>query len=186
MLINSLNTRPRIWNFLHYFKLVQASSQTIDQELAVISRYAAGAPLALEIGAYQGVSTVHIARAISGEGRLWCVDPWPEEMHCRNPCYSIFRRHIERSGVSKKIVVIRKKSEDAKDDLPNCFDFAFIDGDHSWVGVDADWKLVSPRIRQGGFICLHDSVVPLNEPWRSSLDSNRYFEEIIRPDNRFG
>lgn len=185
MVIDSLHTRPRILNLLHFLRVAEPSSQTIAKELDAISRHAAGAALALEIGSYQGVSAVHIARAISEKGRLWCVDPWLEKTHRSNPCYSIFKRHIERSGASGKIRVIQKKSHEAADDLPTLFDFAFIDGDHSWTGVDTDWKLVSPRIRQGGYVCLHDSVVPADESWRSALDSNRYFEEIIRPDNRF-
>ena len=184
-IVAGLANRPRIWNTLHYLKLVEPSSQTIETELLALGRYAANADLAAEIGSYQGVSAVYIARAISPKGRLWSVDPWPDQQKRPNPCYSIFMRHVERSGVSGKISVVRKKSDEASDDLPETFDFAFIDGNHSWDGVDTDWKLMSPRMKQGGYICLHDSVVPSGETWRAVHDSVRYFEEVIRSDSRF-
>ena len=37
------------------------------------------------------------------------------------------------------------------------FDFAFIDGDHSYDGVRADWLNYSPLIRPGGMVAFHDT-----------------------------
>lgn len=37
------------------------------------------------------------------------------------------------------------------------FDFAFIDGDHSYEGVRADWLAWSPLIRPGGLVAFHDT-----------------------------
>lgn len=37
------------------------------------------------------------------------------------------------------------------------FDFAFIDGDHSYEGVRADWLAWSPLVRPGGLVAFHDT-----------------------------
>ena len=37
------------------------------------------------------------------------------------------------------------------------FDFAFIDGDHSYEGVRADWLTYSPLVRSGGLVAFHDT-----------------------------
>ena len=54
-----------------------------------------------------------------------------------------------------------------------------------WAGLDNDWKLLAGRIVPDGYLCLHDTIVPPSEPWRSALESNRYFAEVIRHDARF-
>jgi predicted O-methyltransferase YrrM len=41
-------------------------------------------------------------------------------------------------------------------------DFLFIDGDHSYDGVKADFELYSPLVRPEGVIALHD-IVPGDE-----------------------
>lgn len=37
------------------------------------------------------------------------------------------------------------------------FDFAFIDGDHTYEGVRTDWLLWSPLVRPGGIVAFHDT-----------------------------
>lgn len=38
------------------------------------------------------------------------------------------------------------------------FDFAFIDGDHTYEGVRADYDNYSPFVREGGIIAFHDTI----------------------------
>ena len=177
--------RPRLLNVFHWANLIDATSQTTPAELQVLRRYAAGARQALEIGTYQGVSAVAIAMALTPEGLLYCVDPWPEtRVGQNNPCWSICQRHLQRSGVSNRIRFLRGYSRDMAPQMPDQLDFAFIDGDHSWDGIHTDWTIVSEKLRAGGVVCLHDSVTPAGEDWRR-LDSCLYFEQRIRQDSRF-
>ena len=37
------------------------------------------------------------------------------------------------------------------------FDFVFIDGDHTYDGVRADWLAYSPLVRSGGLVAFHDT-----------------------------
>ena len=160
-------------------------SQTTLEEREALSRYAKGCRTAVEIGTYQGVSSIGMAKALAPGGMLWCVDPWPDVGGKANPLWSICERHFKRSGIQNRITIVRDFSINADSKLPMSVDFAFIDGDHSWDGIEVDWKLLAPRIGPLKYICLHDSVVPANEQWRSSLESNRYYSEVIARDERF-
>lgn len=176
--------RPRLLNLLHSFGIVNATSQTNEIELQMIEKYAADKKLALEVGSYQGVSAARIAKAMAADGTLYCVDPWEAINGNINPCYAIFQRHLRRAGVTEKILVLQNISTQADELLPDELDFIFIDGDHSWTGVETDWRLVGQKLRVGGVVCLHDSFIPREEPWRSP-DSVRFYDEIIRPDKQF-
>jgi len=177
--------RPRILNVLHWANLVKATSQTIPAELDALERHASGARQALEIGTYQGVSAARIARVLSPDGLLYCVDPWPMiNGRQNNPCWSICERHLLRSGVKDRIRVLRGYSGEVATQMPDHLDFAFVDGDHSWEGIKTDWTIVSEKIHPGGVICMHDSFSPAGEEWRH-LNSCVYFEKVIQSDARF-
>jgi predicted O-methyltransferase YrrM len=176
--------RPRLLNYCHRFRLADATTQTTDEELDALSTYAAGCRCALEIGTYQGVSAARIAAALEKDGRLYCVDPWIEQNGRKNTCLSICQRHLSRAGVDHKISLIPGFSGDVQDEIPATLDFAFVDGDHSWSGIDTDWKIILARVQRGGIVCLHDSFVPPGQEWRR-FDSSRYFQDVIAPDPGF-
>ena len=152
--------RPRILNQLHRLRLVNALSQTNERELAALARYAHGRRQAIEIGTYQGVSAIHIAEALAPDGVLFCVDPWPKLNLNENPNWLICERNLRRSSVLPRIKILRAVSASVRDQLPKDLDFAFVDGDHSWKGIEADWLIVSSRAKRGAVICLHDAVSP--------------------------
>lgn len=176
--------RPRVLNLLHRLRVVNPTSQTVQTELDALAQYASGAQLAVEIGSYQGVSALCIAAAISQNGLVYCIDPWPAPPNKTNPCFAIFRRAVKRSGLQNKLKVITKTSRDASSSIPRDVDFIFVDGDHSWEGVESDWRLVCQKLRVGGVVCLHDSLTPRRELWRNP-DSVRFYREVICNDPRF-
>lgn len=54
------------------------------------------------------------------------------------------------------------------------FDFAFIDGDHSYEGVKADTILALPFIKKGGVVAFHDQAcVPDITRWADELKAGR-------------
>ncbi len=177
--------RPSLLNAFHWLRLIDPTSQTISSELQTLSKYARGRERALEIGSYQGVSAAFIAGALRAEGRVYCVDPWLDTPRgSRNPCYLIFERHLHRLGLWDKIAVLRGYSSEIVDQIPNDLDFIFVDGDHSWAGLAADWQIVKSRLGTGGVVCLHDTLIPTSEPWRT-LESVRFFDEVITKDPDF-
>jgi len=55
-----------------------------------------------------------------------------------------------------KAVIIRKKSEDALDSIPDNLDFVYIDGNHEYDYVKKDLDLYYPKLRVGGVLCGND------------------------------
>lgn len=55
------------------------------------------------------------------------------------------------------------------------FDFAFIDGDHTYEGVKQDFDDYSPLVRQGGLIAFHDVLPHPNVP---DCDVDRLWAEL--------
>lgn len=180
----ALSRRPQLINLLHALHLIKPHTGTIESELAVLERHAEGRQKALEIGTYQGVSAVRIARALAPGGRLYCIDPWSELNGMLGPCWSIAMRHFKRSQIEAHFVILRDYSVNVQALLPVDFDFVFIDGDHTWEGIETDWRIVAPRIQQNGILCLHDAVTPASESWRV-MGSTRFFAEVIAHDPAF-
>lgn len=54
-------------------------------------------------------------------------------------------------------------------------DFLFIDGDHSYQGVKADFELFSPLVRPGGIVAFHD-IVP--HPKESGSEVDQFWAEV--------
>jgi predicted O-methyltransferase YrrM len=177
--------RPTILNALHWLGLKSPTSQTAPSELEALEEQARGRRAALEIGSYQGVSAAYIARGLAEGGKLYCIDPWPDTPRgSTNPMFSMFTRHLRRLGLSDRIVILRGFSSEMAGRIPEGLDFIFVDGDHSRAGIEGDWKIVKAKLREGGIVCLHDTVIPTDEPWRT-LDSVRFFEEVIANDRGF-
>jgi predicted O-methyltransferase YrrM len=176
--------RPRILNALHKVRLADATSQTNEPELNALARYATGRHTGVEIGTYQGVSAARIVASLAPDGLLFCVDPWPGGKNGEDPNYKICLRHLRRTGVYRKIRIVRAFSSNAAKVVPEAIDFAFIDGDHSWSGIETDWHLVAPRLISGGIVCLHDTAIPAAESWRK-FDSTRFYDEKIATDSAF-
>ena len=163
-------------NVLHWANLVEGTSQTIPAKLNALERYAAGAHRALEIGTYPGVSAARIAGALAPNGFRYCVDPWPKiDGRENNTCWSIFQRHLRRSGVQSRVRVLCGYSREMAGQMPDQLHFVFVDGDHSLEGI----KTVSEKILPGGAVCLHDSLTPAGEELRHA-DSCVYFEDVTQ------
>lgn len=69
-------------------------------------------------------------------------------------------------------------------------DMLFIDGDHTYEGVKADYELYAPLVREGGIIGFHDIRAHYRQPYIEvkrfwdSLDGER--EEIVCPGEDWG
>jgi predicted O-methyltransferase YrrM len=70
----------------------------------------------------------------------------------------------------------------ARDHQP--VDFVFIDGDHSELGLLADWRAWSPLVETGGIVALHDSRSTPERPI-DDAGSVKVTNEVILHDARF-
>ena len=160
-------------------------SQTTENEKKAITKYAAGSQCAVEIGVYEGVNTVNIAKAINSDAVLYAIDPFVKGR--LGICYyeKIAKLQVGKNKVKGKIKFITAYSEGAAPLTPATIDFIFIDGDHSLEGIKKDWELYAEKIKSGGYMLLHDTKVPAHDPSVAGLGSHQYFESHIKFDNRF-
>lgn len=112
-------------------------------------------PKALEIGSFKGWTSILMCR-IRNDLKVITIDPHygfpkhPElsssETEVNKNIYSWkFEDRIEHIKVSSQEFFTDKK-----------FDFIFIDGDHSFEGVEFDFNKFFPNLKKDGIIAFHD------------------------------
>lgn len=128
-----------------------------------------------------GVNTRLIRSVMSNDGIVTGIDPHPAGSLGVSLERLIARRELakDRRGTA---VLLRMLSFEAAADWTTPIDFLFIDGDHSWNGIERDWQDWSGHVIPGGIVALHDSR---SVSWRPDLDSVRYQQEVICNDPRF-
>ena len=167
------------------FGLAPAETQTTEAERACLARYAEGRARLAEIGVWHGVTTRRLRRAMAADGRLYAVDPYPRGRLGFSA--QLIIGHREAGKVSNgRVVWVRMTGADAARELVSRapFDFVFIDGDHTYEGLQADWTGWSPLMGEGAHIALHDSR---STPQRLIEDAGsvRFTREVIERDPRF-
>lgn len=174
---------------IHYIKvslgLEKPATQTSENERAMLVLHCKNAKVAVEIGVFEGVNTALIAEHILDDGKLYAIDPFFKGKF--GICYSklITLGYLKKKKVSKKIILIEKLSFDAVQEVPNNIDFIFIDGDHSWKGIEKDWNDWSFKLKTNGIIAMHDTVLSPVIHAKEKLDSMRFFDEVILFDDRY-
>ena len=177
--LTAINRRPRVLNILHWMGLSQAITDTTEAELNCLANHASGRRKALEIGTFMGVSAIRIGKAIASDGTLYCLDPYGSEKH---PNFQIARRGLSRNHVLSKIHFIDGTSETSEKEIPSSLDFIFVDGDHSWQGIETDWALVRMKLALDGIVCFHDTTHQDDGVWHESM---KFFSEVVRNDDQF-
>ena len=140
----------------------------------MLLRYSRNASTICEIGCYEASTSV--ALALNTKGKVYAVDPFYSGR--LGICYSeyVARAHQRRSR-AKNLVFLKGLSHEIAPmfDLP--IDFLFIDADHSYDAVKADWNAWFPKVRKNGHIALHDSKPAPNST--HLLGSMRFYCEDI-------
>jgi predicted O-methyltransferase YrrM len=161
--------------------LNSARTQTTPAERDALARHAAGRRNLVEIGVMHGVTTRVLRSVMHPDGTLTAIDPHP-----RGRLGVSFERLVAMREVSRvksgHIVFQRCRSHEAAVAWTAPIDFLFVDGDHSWDGIDADWRDWSPHVVGHGIVALHDSR---EVPGTAPLDSVRYTTDVILRDRDF-
>ena len=164
-----------------------AETQTTARERAALAGRAAGRARIVEIGVWHGVTTAVLRRAMAPDAVLWAVDPFPAgrlRISLQRPIARAELRRIQNGRVRW----IRSTGEEAaatyrRENTPPA-DVVFIDGDHSYAGLLADWHAWSPLVAPGGVVCLHDSRSTAARRI-DDAGSVRATAEVVRQDGRF-
>jgi hypothetical protein len=130
-------------------------------------------PLAVEIGSWQGKSSVCLATGLRGKWkpRLCCIDPFDASRR-RRELGRLYGARAERLGsgicaarssptcaksaCSTSSTCKQGRSHDQAQLWQEPIDLLFLDGDHSYDSVRQDFEDWAPAGAPGGFLCLHD------------------------------
>ena len=180
---------PMRWNSIHYVRyrlgMASASTQTSEAERACLRRHAAGKKRLVEIGVWHGVNTKAFREAMSPEGVMLAVDPFRRcLLGIRGFGWArrIAHREVEKTSNGRVVWIERLGREapslaEVQPFLP--VDFLFIDGDHSYEGLRADWQAWKNHVAAGGIVALHDSRC------RNGCGSERFTRDVILEDAGF-
>lgn len=178
--------RPSLHYVLYVCRLAGAETQTTSAERDCIARYARGKRLAAEIGVWHGVTTCRIARELAPSGVVYAVDNY------RPGAFGFsFQQRIaqhQTRAYREQVRFVVANSETAAAELRKkvgcAFDLVFVDGDHSYEGIETDWSCWSGMIVPNGIVALHDSR---STPERNIEDAGSviFTREVILNDSRF-
>jgi predicted O-methyltransferase YrrM len=137
-------------------------SHVTKRERVQLYRLGRSAQRILEIGSYLGASAACFAAALAttrSDGKVYCVDTWGNETMPEGlrDTYSEFRRNTAAYG--RLIVPMRGRSTDVVTAVraqTEFVDLLFIDGDHSYDSVFADWHAYRGLLRKGSAVVFHD------------------------------
>lgn len=120
--------------------------------------------IGVEIGVFKGDFSTQILETVYPE-LLILVDPWRGELHSgdengENIVYidgeECYGHVVQKFGENKEVKILRDKSTILEEYPDNFFDWGYIDGDHSFMGVTYDLKLLRKKVKSGGLIMGHD------------------------------
>lgn len=117
----------------------------------------------VEVGSYQGESTIIFAENMAGLQELHAVDPWSNGYCEGDSCSDRYPMEIVESNFdirTKNYNIIKKHKTTSKEYVNNIpdesLDFVYIDGDHSYASCKEDINMWLPKIKKGGIIAGHD------------------------------
>jgi hypothetical protein len=139
----------------------RVKSHLTTEERVALNRLASGKKTILEIGSYVGASACCFGAELkkSGFGRVFCIDTWNNDAMTEGgqDTYTEFLKNTE--SFEQFIIPIRGFSTDVVKHIAtktNHVDLLFIDGDHSYNGVKADWDAYKGFLKVDSFVVLHD------------------------------
>lgn len=121
----------------------------------------------VEIGSFQGRSTIVLARAAGPEVTVIAIDPHagtdrgPGEMTGYDAAaaddHQAFRTHLDMAGVSDLVEHHRMFSQDALSVISGSVDVLYVDGAHRFGPARADLVHWGDKVREGGVMLVHDA-----------------------------
>ena len=121
----------------------------------------------VEIGSFQGRSTIVLASAAPPDVSVVAIDPHagndrgPQEIDgyadAAADDHAVFLANLERAGVADRVRHVRKFSDVALAEVDAPIDVLYIDGAHRYGPARADIRDWGARVSDGGTLLIHDS-----------------------------
>lgn len=181
----------RVSPLLHFLlwrvRLTPATTQTTRAERDALARHARGRRRLVEIGVWHGVTTKRLRSVMDATGELWAIDPYaPGRLKVSFPRLIAHTEadSVENGSLSWIEATGAQAAARWRAAARPPADFVFVDADHSWEGVRADWEGWSDLVEAGGVVALHDSRSTPERPI-DDAGSVRYTQAVIRQDPRY-
>jgi caffeoyl-CoA O-methyltransferase len=131
----------------------RAVMATTPDEAALLTMLArlVGARRALELGTFSGYGAISIARGLTDDGRLTCLELDEEYA-------AIARRNLEDAGVADRVEIVVGPALESLRAMPAepTFDYVFLDADKP--GYPDYYEEIIPRLLPGGLLLI-DNVL---------------------------
>ena len=121
----------------------------------------------VEIGSFQGRSTIVLASATPDGATVFAIDPHagndrgPQEISGFEAAaaddHAAFLANLERARVSDRVTHLRMFSDAALGEIDGPIDVLYIDGAHRYAPARADIRDWGRRVAPGGTMLIHDS-----------------------------
>jgi predicted O-methyltransferase YrrM len=146
----------------------------------------------VEIGSFQGRSTIVLARAAVDGIEIVAIDPHagndrgPQEIDGFAEAAAndnvVFNENLTKAGVRDRVRHVRKFSSDAHGDVEDPIDLLYIDGAHRYRPARDDIVQWGRRVRDGGTMLIHDSFssIGVTAAIASTLLTSREFRYVGR------
>ena len=114
----------------------------------------------LEIGTFRGENALNMFENLNIK-KLYLIDPWEKYVgykeYDKEKLFKYFLETKKRlKKYLKKVIFIKKKTLEAVQNIPNVFDFNYIDGNHEYEYVKEDIENYWKKLRKGGVLAGHD------------------------------
>jgi hypothetical protein len=146
--------------------LIPPRTMHSPEDARVLLDAAAGARRVVEIGVYEGASSVALCDALGPAAELHLIDPFgrhpdalpggwgASEWATRRALARAVRR---RGAHAPRLHWHVARSEEVAQSWSAEVDALFIDGDHSEAGCELDWSSWQPFVAVGGHVVFHDA-----------------------------
>ena len=158
-----LRDSPRLRGLALGAGLIPPRPMHTEREAALLRRLAAVGHCVVEVGVYEGSSSVQLVEAMAPAATLHLVDPYVETA-LRSGWRGVERatkRTVTRAARQADGPQLRwhvcTSEEAARGWNGTAVDVVFIDGDHTREGARLDWDLWSPHVPDGGAVVFHDA-----------------------------
>ncbi len=131
-----------------------------------LARGCTGRGVIVEIGSFKGKSTIWLAKgAEAGAGvPVYAIDPHTGSAEHRTTgdgqiwTYEEFMNNLRRAGVEGLVHPLLTTSAEAAPSFHQPVELLFIDGDHRYEAVRQDFNLWFPKLVEGGYLLMHDTI----------------------------
>lgn len=172
---------PFVYKGAGFFKSIEPRQNSVEIEELYNAICELTPMRVLEIGTARGGTLYLWTRASADDATIVSVDlpggefggAYPD---CRIPFYQALARRRQNLHLLRKDSHKPQTIENVCDLFDNHpIDFAFIDGDHTYEGVKADFRNYGPLVRPGGIIAFHD-ILP--RPDLPEIQVNQFWSEV--------